>query len=261
MTQYEFHEAANIFPMDEEHIPELQGSIEANGQLEPILLYNGKILDGRRRYTACTRAGIEPKYRTVSPDDPIGYVLSLNLHRRQLTESQRGMIGARARELYEAAAKDRMRAGGGDKKSTAAKSGVSNGSHPIRLGKTRDHAGAAVNVSGQTIDRATRVLNDKNSTPELIAAVDTGVMSVNAADMLRTEAPEVQREAAADIDAFFAKRRKDRNGHADQDTRELKGVGVFIANEAINVLKRIPKNDALRAEGFKIVARWMRANG
>ena len=41
---------------------------------------------------------------------------------------------------------------------------------------------------------------------------------------------------------------------------ELQGVGVFRANEAINCLSRIPKNDALRKRGFQIVTDWIRRN-
>jgi hypothetical protein len=39
----------------------------------------------------------------------------------------------------------------------------------------------------------------------------------------------------------------------------MRGVGVLRANEAIDVLKRIPKNDALRKRGFQIVTDWIKA--
>jgi len=47
----DFHEAANIFPMmSDAELDDLTESIRANGQRHPILLYEGKILDGRNRY-------------------------------------------------------------------------------------------------------------------------------------------------------------------------------------------------------------------
>jgi len=46
-------------------------------------------------------AEIEPKFQTVSPEDPVTYVLSLNLHRRQLTPSQLSMVAARVRTIYD----------------------------------------------------------------------------------------------------------------------------------------------------------------
>ena len=73
--------------------------------------------------------------------------------------SQLAMIGARARDMYAKEAKERMREGGGDKKSpeARAKSGVKKSTPPITA-KSRDAAGEAVGVSGYSIDRATEVL-------------------------------------------------------------------------------------------------------
>lgn len=52
----DFHEAANIFPIDEEHIDELADDIRKNKQLVPIELLDGKVIDGRRRWLACLKA-------------------------------------------------------------------------------------------------------------------------------------------------------------------------------------------------------------
>ncbi len=41
---------------------------------------------------------------------------------------------------------------------------------------------------------------------------------------------------------------------------ELRGVGVFRAYEAVDCLRRIPKNDGLRARGFQVVEDWIRQN-
>ena len=44
-------------------------------------------------------------------------------------------------------------------------------------------------------------------------------------------------------------------------TGKRRGVGVIRANEAINCLAGIPKNDRLRERGLQIVADWIEANG
>jgi len=89
------HAAAEIFPqMDEGNFQELKDDIAANGQQEPIVTYQGQILDGRHRYRACTELGIEPLIREYEGDDPWGFVVSMNLHRRHLKDSQRAMIAA-----------------------------------------------------------------------------------------------------------------------------------------------------------------------
>lgn len=43
----------------------------------------------------CQRAVVEPQFREYRGDQPLQFVISLNLHRRHLNKSQRGLIAAR----------------------------------------------------------------------------------------------------------------------------------------------------------------------
>jgi len=96
----EFHEIANIFPMVEgAELTVLSTDIKKNGLIDPIWLYEGKILDGRNRYRACQEAGIEPRFQPYPGDDPLQHVISLNLHRRHLNESQRAIVASRLATL------------------------------------------------------------------------------------------------------------------------------------------------------------------
>ncbi|MEY9196619.1 N6-adenosine-specific RNA methylase IME4 [Sinorhizobium fredii] len=90
------HPLAALFPMlPDEELRRLADDIEANGQQEPVWLLDGKILDGRNREAACHLVGIDAWTKEYEGRDPLGFVLSLNLHRRHLTESQRAMVAAR----------------------------------------------------------------------------------------------------------------------------------------------------------------------
>lgn len=264
--ELQFHEAANLFPLDDEHIDELAKDIKERGQVLPIQLLDGKILDGRRRYQACRLAGIKVAAEDVHPEDPIAFVLSLNLHRRHLTPSQEGMVAARAEKLYTKAAKDRQRGGPGGKMLPA----------NLQEGTALGYAAKAVGVSERTAAYAKKVLDQ--GTPELAQAVDQGRMAVSTAAILATEPPEVQREAATDPKrnrrygpGGGGQRKSNPLGESiadqepDQEEPQPKRngkppVGVILANEALNVLMRIPKNDPLRKRGFQIVTDWIRTN-
>src|SRR6266571_3153231 len=106
----EFHEVASIFPMmgDEEY-KALVDNIRTKGLLEPIWIYQGKIIDGRNRYNACLETGVEPRFREWNGNDSlVEFVVSLNFHRRHLTSSQRAMIALEIEERLAVEAKERQ---------------------------------------------------------------------------------------------------------------------------------------------------------
>lgn len=183
---YQFHDAANIFPLDDEHIDDLSADIAEHGLQYPVELLGGKIVDGRRRYLACRIAEVEPDFIEVEPEDPIAYVVSLNLHRRHLDVSQRALVAARVRELYAKPAKERQSTKGGH-------------SGPVNLpeakGDTRDTAGRSIGVSGKSVDHATKVL--KTGSPELVAAVEKGEVAVSAAAKI-AELPKPEQKKAVE---------------------------------------------------------------
>lgn len=93
-----FHELANLFPMmSEEEMKALRQDMRENGYRVqyPVLLYEGKILDGRNRYAAANAEGIEPIYGDYQGDNALQFVISANLHRRHLNETQRGVVAGK----------------------------------------------------------------------------------------------------------------------------------------------------------------------
>jgi len=93
-----FHPLADLFPlMEGAEFDALVADIKKNGLHYPIVLYDGKILDGRNRYRACLAAGFEPATRNGDHHigDPAAFVTSRNIHRRHLTAEQKRALIAR----------------------------------------------------------------------------------------------------------------------------------------------------------------------
>jgi len=111
--------------MDEAELRELAEDLEKNGLLEPIVLCDEQILDGRNRSLACPMAGIAPRFERPTIVSPVSYVLSKNLHRRHLTTSQRAAIAAEVVPLLREEARKRQEA-------TRAKPGEQVGHRPCR---------------------------------------------------------------------------------------------------------------------------------
>jgi predicted transcriptional regulator len=90
----------SIPAMSEDEYQVLKADIAENGLRDPIALYQGKILDGRNRYRAMEELGkpiketmyfeYDPKIDGKSPE---AFVLSRNLLRRHLNESQKAALG------------------------------------------------------------------------------------------------------------------------------------------------------------------------
>ncbi|MCP4549484.1 MAG: ParB N-terminal domain-containing protein [bacterium] len=101
LDSIEFHPIAEMFPMmSDGDIAKLATRIKTNGLRHPIVLFEGKILDGRNRYLACQRAGVEPSWAQWehSHRDAIEFAWDENEPRRHLNPGQKA-VAARKREL------------------------------------------------------------------------------------------------------------------------------------------------------------------
>lgn len=99
----EFHPLTEIIPvmmgMTEELLDDLAESIRERGLFSPIKLHtDGSIVDGRLRYLACIRAKVRPTYETLPADQTatdetiLDYLISVNMRRQHITDSQRAVI-------------------------------------------------------------------------------------------------------------------------------------------------------------------------
>ena len=174
---WELHEYCKLFPpMPEEQFSALKDDIRDNGLRNPIVLFENKILDGRHRYLACLRLGRQPVSVIYDGEDPLGFVISHNLNRRHLDESQRAMIAARLANMM----------GVGRPSKDIAPIGAISGSE----------AADRMSVGRRNVVRAKKVL--KEGTAELADAVDTGKIAVSVAAKIAELEPEQQQQVIAD---------------------------------------------------------------
>lgn len=165
------HPVADIFPrMSEAEFSALKADIAEHGVREPIWTWRGQVIDGRHRERACDELGLTCPAREYDGDEStlVQFVVSLNLHRRHLDESQRAMVAGRLANLDRGERADR-----------------SNDLSPV----TQQAAAELLNVSVPSIKRAREVI--EHGAPELVQAVEQGKVSVSAAATI-AEVPKAE---------------------------------------------------------------------
>ena len=179
MQEYEIHPIADLLPlMGEDEFRLLKEDIAGLGVLQPIILLDGKILDGRHRYRACLELDIYCPTKTITDASPNDVVASMNVFRRHLTKSQAAQVMAALRAPFEAQARQNQSAAGGDRKTAEAialgKITQSDNQVDVHVKKTlADRAG----VSAKTMQDAITV--DKHGTDEQKRLVINGKRPVS----------------------------------------------------------------------------------
>lgn len=156
--------AAGAFPlMSASELQELAEDIKANGLAHAIVRDKDRILmDGRNRLAACDMAGVAPRFETYTGNDPVGFIISANLKRRHLNESQRAVIADKLANMTH----------GGDRRSDQ----VANLQLEIPKASV---AAKMLNVSKRSLGYATVVR--KHGSADLIRKVENGEIAVSAA--------------------------------------------------------------------------------
>ena len=212
----EFHEIANIFPMmTGDDYNALKDDIAANGLIESVVIYEGKILDGRNRYRACkdldfglTTMGVD----TYDGDDPFGYVISKNLHRRHLNTTQRAVIAARL--------------------VTMPVGRNWNNSANLQNKISQPEASEMLNVSTRSLASVNEVME---GAPDLLPAMESGEMTVNKAIQTMRK-----REVVADLESIEI-----------QEAKAIEGVYDVIVIDPPWPMEKIERNVAPQQVSFE----------
>jgi hypothetical protein len=167
----EYHELSTVFSSfeDTEEFVQLVKSIREDGLNHPILLWQGKIVDGRHRHKACLEAGVEPQYEYIPDSMTLSQVMDRvvaeNILRRHLTTGQRAMIAAALANMTQKDNQWSARANSPELKSNK-------------------DAAKSLNVGETAVKEAKEV---KRDAPDLAEKVERGEMSLHAA---KTESRE-----------------------------------------------------------------------
>jgi len=221
---YTIHPVADLFPMlSKPELDELANDIRDNGLMNPIIRMGDVIIDGRNRLAACKLAKVEPTFTEYKGNDPVAYIISQNIHRRHLDESQRSMIGNKIANMQE---------------------GRPSGNCANLRSISQSKAAELMNVSRRMVQDAKLVADHS---PDLADKVMRGEITVHAAKQ-QIKQTETKTET------------KQTTKQEVKEGKPVKGVGIQLSNDAIAILQKIPVSDPLRELGLKTVAQWVKAN-
>ena len=190
LGKYKVHPLATLFPdATPEEDAGLEASISTHGLLDhgglgAVIMFQRKVLDGRRLLDTCAKLGVEPRFVTL-PDDadanPLAFLLAKNVYHRTLSESQRAVV---AYLLWSRFGSGAPAAGEGD---------------CVNLRSlTQEKCADLLRVSRSLVTHAGRVLSPESpAVPELRRAVELGQVRITDASSMLTQPAEVQRQATA----------------------------------------------------------------
>lgn len=162
---------AYIDPLTPDEHDALERSLLAEGCRDALVLWGEVLVDGHNRYGICSKHGIPfntvQNSRFKSVDDVHLWMIDQHLGRRSVSDFQRGVLALRKKDIL-------------------ATRGQPLASEPPASGSltpepliTRDAVAKAARISSNTIHQIEKI--QKSATPELVAAVKSGTISINAA--------------------------------------------------------------------------------
>jgi hypothetical protein len=222
----EVHPLAESFPvMDNFTYRCLKASIQADGLLHPLWIYEGKLLDGHNRKEACEELGIVLKdtdFRvfTGTPDEALRHVVRLNVTtRRQITFTQRIAIASDLANIGH----------GGDRSKL----------HTLGLAAiTMERAGDMCGVSTSSISEFRKIKDE-----QLISSMRAGSLSVWEAKALVAKAEVEQAKAAArEAQRILREKKKaapgsTNGGGGDKDKKAQPGKKLSPARNLLGILR------------------------
>jgi hypothetical protein len=254
------HPAAELFPMmPDQDLRALADDIAANGLNQPIVTFDGQILDGRNRSRACEVAGVDPRYEEWSDPGcgPVAWVVSQNIHRRHLTATQRAVLAVELLPKLELEARERQGARNDLADDLVEKV-------PPSSRKARDVAAELAQVNHKYVSDAKKIAAER---PDLFQKMKEGVVSIKEATKeVKGHVKEVK-EAPKRAKPTFSLDTKKGRQVANTARERLEAVifgleGYALGAEELRIDRAVSVASAEEIEGWaKSLARSLRDLG
>jgi hypothetical protein len=195
---------AYIDPLTPDEHDALERSLLAEGCRDALVLWGDVLVDGHNRYGICQKHGIP--FQTLqstlfkSMEDVHLWMIDQHLGRRSVSDYQRGVLALRKREILAArrlaaepataVAENTATADDGAAPAAASTAAVA----PPEPLKSREAIAKAARLSSSQVVLIEKI--QKQAAPEVVAAVKSGTLSLNAAAAVATLPAEEQVEAA-----------------------------------------------------------------
>ncbi len=182
---------AYIDPLTPEENEALERSLLAEGCRDALVLWGEVLVDGHNRHRICSQHGIPfntvQNTRFTSVDDVHLWMIEQHLGRRSVSDFQRGVLALRRKDILTARVQPAPAESSGLE--TAA---VSAKPEPV---PTMGAIAKSARISNATISQIEKI--QKSAAPELVAAVKSGTISINAAATVASLPVEAQVAAVA----------------------------------------------------------------
>ncbi|SFC06228.1 hypothetical protein SAMN05216344_10857 [Polaromonas sp. OV174] len=179
---------AYIDPLTPEERAALERSLLAEGCRDALVLWGEVLVDGHNRYEICSRHGIPfnvvQSSQFSSMDDVHLWMIEQHLGRRSVSDFQRGVLALRKKDILASRAKLQVSETTSAPEVVEPESKVSRGS-----------IAKQARISSNTISQIEKI--QQSAAPELVAAVKSGTISINAAATVASLPVEAQVAAVA----------------------------------------------------------------
>ncbi|MGS0744110.1 hypothetical protein ACVBEF_20200 [Glaciimonas sp. GG7] len=182
---------AYIDPLTEDEFAALERSLLAEGCRDALVLWGDLLVDGHNRYGICQKHDIP--FKTIqshtfkSMDDVHLWMIDNHLGRRSVSDFQRGVLALRKKELVSARVAQAQA-----QRPPAEVAAVDDRAEPTL---TREAVARSARMSSATLGQIEKI--QKTAAPELVEAIKSGAISINAAVAVASLPSDKQIEAVA----------------------------------------------------------------